>query len=242
MVGSDDQNGQTGRVSSPGGSARVQGRQASARTGAPARRAGAAVGPDRDTGGLSGKARNVKEKAEGNPLAAGALALAAGFFIASRFRPSAREQSLARQAFARLDTFKDEAVGMSRQFAGELQRSAKQGLEQVKDTAATVATDALDELQESAKGLGERARDVTDEARQSAKRVVSEAKGEAKPTTARRRSSGSGGTRSTSSRSSTAGQSGTSTRPRSAAAKSGPKASTARKPPSTTSRSRAASR
>ena len=73
-----------------------------------AARAGDAAGSVADS--VRGAPGAAREKAEGNPLAAGILAVAAGFFAASLLPPTRREQQLVGQARERIEPFKEQAI------------------------------------------------------------------------------------------------------------------------------------
>jgi hypothetical protein len=68
----------------------------------------------------------VRERAEGNPVAAGLFVLAAGFFVGSLLPPTERERELTRRARSEIEPLKDQLAETGRGIAGELSQSAQQ--------------------------------------------------------------------------------------------------------------------
>jgi len=175
IMGSD---GNTGT----GASAKEKAGQLSARAGEVTARAGGAASSAAssvaDT--VRGAPQAIHEKAEGNPLAAGLLAAAAGFFAASLLRPTDRERQLVRQAVDRLEPLKEEVAQRGKEVAGELQESAKDRFQRVAGTAQEAVGEVREEAASTARELTERARDeaaeVKEEAQSSAEKVKDEAK------------------------------------------------------------------
>ena len=131
-------------------------------------------------GTVRGAPQAIQDKAEGNPLAAGLLAAAAGFFAASLLRPTDRERQLVRQAVARLEPLKQEVAQRGKDVAGELQESAKDRFQHVAETAQHAVGEVREEAASTARELTERARDeaaeVKEEAQSSAEKVKEDAK------------------------------------------------------------------
>jgi gas vesicle protein len=119
--------------------------------------------------GLRGGATSVKSKAEGNPMAAGLFAFAAGFFAASLLPPSQRERQLVQKARDEMQPLAEEAAEIGKGIAGELQSTAQRGLERVKDTA----TQSVEQVRSEAQS---RARQVQGQAGEAAETVTSRAK------------------------------------------------------------------
>ncbi|HWC11044.1 MAG TPA: DUF3618 domain-containing protein, partial [Acidimicrobiales bacterium] len=77
----------------------------------------------------------AKRKAEGNPLAAGLLAFAGGFAAAALLPPSERERQLTQKARENLEPLTQGVAEVGRSVAGELESTARTGLERVKGAA-----------------------------------------------------------------------------------------------------------
>ncbi len=107
---------------------------------------------------ISGSGSAVREKTEGNPLAAGLIAFGAGLLAASLFRSSQTEQRLAGQARENLQPAVDEVRDIAKESAENLRGPAQEAVESVKQTAG----DAADEVKESGSSATD---DVRTEAR-----------------------------------------------------------------------------
>ncbi|HEX8770692.1 MAG TPA: DUF3618 domain-containing protein [Acidimicrobiales bacterium] len=139
--------------------------------------AGAAVG------GLRDGATSVKSKAEGNPMAAGLFAFAAGFFAASLLPPSQRERQLVQKARDEMEPLANEAAEIGKGIAGELQSTAQRGLERVKDTATQSVEQVRSEAQSRARQIQDQAGDAADSVSSRAKSATDQVKGEAQQST-----------------------------------------------------------
>ncbi|HEX3540364.1 MAG TPA: DUF3618 domain-containing protein [Acidimicrobiales bacterium] len=102
----------------------------------------------------------ARQRAEGNPLAAGLLSFAAGFLLASILPPTEREQQLTDRLQEGFKPIAQEATEKGKQLAQELGQSARQSLEQVKD----VATDATERIKAEATGTVEEVKSESTEA------------------------------------------------------------------------------
>ena len=140
------------RAAEPSGFARARGQ-------ALAGRAGSAAGTVAE--GARSAPQVVRERAEGNPVAAGLFVLAAGFFAGSLLPPTERERQLAARAKARLDPMKDQLTETGRGIVGDLQQSAQQSLEQVKETATQAAQQVKQEAEARAEAVKAQAQDAT---------------------------------------------------------------------------------
>lgn len=74
-------------------------------------------------------------KARGNPLAAGVVALAAGWLVGSMLPASAKERELASTVKDKAEPLVDEAKSLAQETAQGLQEPAQQAVQSVKDTA-----------------------------------------------------------------------------------------------------------
>lgn len=81
----------------------------------------------------------LRAKAEGNPLAAGLVALGAGMLAASLLPRGEREQQAIDRLKQQLEPVRQQALEAGRSVAGELSQSAQQGVQAVKESAAHAA-------------------------------------------------------------------------------------------------------
>ena len=87
----------------------------------------------------------LKQKARGNPLAAGLIAFGAGLLVSSLIPSSQREQQAVSQLQQNLEPLKEQAVDAAREIAGHLQEPAQQAAQQVKATATGAVANVKDE-------------------------------------------------------------------------------------------------
>jgi ElaB/YqjD/DUF883 family membrane-anchored ribosome-binding protein len=99
----------------------------------------------------------VKQRTQGNPLAAGIIAFGAGLLISSLIPASERERDAAATLKEKAEPLADQAKEVAKESAGHLQEPAQQAVESVKDAATDAATTVRDEGQSAA-------HDVRDEA------------------------------------------------------------------------------
>jgi ElaB/YqjD/DUF883 family membrane-anchored ribosome-binding protein len=136
----------------------------------------------------------VRDQQEGNPLAAGLLAFAAGFFAAALLPPTDRERQLTQKAKESLEPFAQNAADIGRQVAGELQSTAQTGLERVKETATEAAQEVKGTAEQSAddvkgkatratKQVAGQAKEASTKVRKDARTTAGAVKGEAKKAT-----------------------------------------------------------
>lgn len=145
-------------------------------------------------GALGEQARNagpaVKQRAESNPMAAGLVALGAGFLVAALLPPSERERQAAQRVQSQLEPFKQQATEVGKQMAGELQQVAQQGLEEVKGQATSAVEQVKQETSSSAEQVKEEAQSATTtlkrQARSASRQVKETSTGEEAPTRPRR--------------------------------------------------------
>ncbi|HEX2360746.1 MAG TPA: DUF3618 domain-containing protein [Jiangellaceae bacterium] len=110
----------------------------------------------------SGAAETVKQKTQGNPLAAGLIAFGAGWLLSSLIPASKKEADLAGKA---VDAAKEHGQPLARdvadvgsQIGQELKDRAQEAAESVKSTAADAATTVKDEGRSSAETVREEVR------------------------------------------------------------------------------------
>lgn len=87
----------------------------------------------------------LKQKARGNPLAAGLIAFGAGLLVSSLIPSSQREQQAVSQLQQNLEPLKEKAVDAAKQIAGNLQEPAQQAAQQVQATATEAVANVKDE-------------------------------------------------------------------------------------------------
>ncbi|MBQ0893561.1 DUF3618 domain-containing protein [Micromonospora sp. U56] len=124
---------------------------------------GAATAGDR----ARGLTHASRERAEGNPLAAGLIAFGVGALASSLLPPSRKERELAErakhQAMEHSDQFKQQASGMMHGVQDNLREPVQQATEQVRSTAAQGVASVRDT------GVGE-AQHIREDAREAPRR------------------------------------------------------------------------
>lgn len=125
---------------------------------------------DAGSGTVHGAADTVRDvpgaarrKARGNPMAAGAVALAAGWLVGSLLPASEKERQLASSAAERAQPLVDEAKSVAADSAANLKEPAQQAVQAVKDTAADSAATVKDEGASKAADVKDKAADVKDQ-------------------------------------------------------------------------------
>ncbi len=118
----------------------------------------------------------ARQKARGNPLAAGLLAAASGFFIAALLPATEKERELNEKAKQKLQPLVSEAVEAGKSMAGDLKSSAQEGLETVKDKVS----DAAQEVQGQAGSSVRTVKEETTEATQTVSEQTKTAAGRVK--------------------------------------------------------------
>jgi ElaB/YqjD/DUF883 family membrane-anchored ribosome-binding protein len=101
----------------------------------------------------------ARRQARGNPLAAGAVALAAGWLVGSLLPASSKERELASTAKDKAQPLVDEVKSVAQESAEHLKEPAQQAAQSVKETAQQGVehvrqdgTSAAQDLKESAQG------------------------------------------------------------------------------------------
>jgi ElaB/YqjD/DUF883 family membrane-anchored ribosome-binding protein len=103
----------------------------------------------------------VAAKAEGNPLAVGVMAFAAGLLVSSLIPASEKEKQLADDVKDQAQPLVDEAKQVAQQVGQDLKEPVQDAATAVKDTATDAASHVRDDAQDAAGTVRERA----DEAR-----------------------------------------------------------------------------
>ena len=87
----------------------------------------------------------ARRQARGNPLAAGAVALAAGWLVGSLLPASSKERELATTVKEQAQPLVDEATSVVKETAGNLKEPAQQAVDSVKETAREGAQHVRDD-------------------------------------------------------------------------------------------------
>jgi len=107
-------------------------------------------------------------RAEGTPIAAGAIAIGIGFLAAALIPPSRKEQQMAQQLVDRAEPLKEGLTGAAKEVAEHMREPAQQAMQEVR----TAASDAAQSLRDTAT---EAASTAKDEASGVAQQVKSDA-------------------------------------------------------------------
>ncbi len=126
------------------------------------------------SGAVSQSPQMARERAQGNPLAAGLIAFAGGWLVSSLLPATRQEEQLAGTIQDKASEFKEPLKEQAQQVAQELkenlQEPAQQAVQQVKDSATEAATTVKEEGQSQAQT-------VTEEAKSSAQNVKGSSSG-----------------------------------------------------------------
>jgi ElaB/YqjD/DUF883 family membrane-anchored ribosome-binding protein len=106
----------------------------------------------------------VRERTEGNPMAAGAMAFGVGFLVASVLPVSRLEEQAAPRVAGAVGPLQEELTEAGREVAENLKEPAKAAVGEVQQAAS----DGAQALKQEAKGAAEQA---TDQGRQAAQQV-----------------------------------------------------------------------
>jgi ElaB/YqjD/DUF883 family membrane-anchored ribosome-binding protein len=109
-------------------------------------------------------ADKARSKTQGNPLAAGLIALGAGWLVGSMLPASEKEKHAAGALKEKAQPLVEEAKSVAEETAQELKEPAKQAAQSVKDSA----TDAKDNVVQEGQGAAE---DVKSQAQSSADNI-----------------------------------------------------------------------
>ena len=99
----------------------------------------------------------ARRQARGNPLAAGAVALAAGWLLGSLLPASEKERQLASTAKEQAQPLVDEAKSVAQETAEHLKEPAQQAAQSVKDTARQGVDHVREDGTSAAQGVKETA-------------------------------------------------------------------------------------
>ncbi|MCU1659013.1 MAG: hypothetical protein JWO57_3669 [Pseudonocardiales bacterium] len=94
--------------------------------------------------------QSVRQKTQGNPLAAGMIAFGVGWLAASLVPASQPEQDVAKVAEDRAGALADTLKGTAQEVAGNLQEPLQQSVESVKSTAAQAANETAEHAKSAA--------------------------------------------------------------------------------------------
>jgi len=120
------------------------------------------------SGAAGGTKSAVRQKARGNPLAAGLVAFAAGWLISSLIPASEAEQQGATALKEKAEPLTEQVTSAVKEVASNLQEPARDAVEQVKSSA----TDSAQTVKEEAQGA---ASDVKGSSQEAAGRVREQA-------------------------------------------------------------------
>jgi type VI protein secretion system component VasK len=96
----------------------------------------------------------ARRQTRGNPLAAGAVALAAGWLVGSLLPASEKERRLASSAKEHAQPLVDEAASLAQETAEHLKEPAQQAAQAVKETAREAAGHVKDEGASATQDVG----------------------------------------------------------------------------------------
>ncbi len=99
----------------------------------------------------------ARRQARGNPLAAGAVALAAGWLVGSLLPASTKERELATTAKDKAEPLVEEAKSVAQETAQNLKEPAQQAAQSVKETAQQGVEHVKGESSSAAQGIKETA-------------------------------------------------------------------------------------
>lgn len=122
----------------------------------------------------------VRQRTESNPMAAGLLALGAGFLAATLIPPSERERKAATKVQSGLEPLKREATNVGREIAGELQQSAQGSVEQLKVRAEEAVERVKQDTQASTAEVKDQAQEATTQVKRKARSASRQVKETAK--------------------------------------------------------------
>jgi len=94
---------------------------------------------------VSNAPAQIKQRARGNPLAAGLIAFGAGLLVSSLIPSSEREQEAVSTLQEKAEPLKEKATEAAREVASSLQEPAQQAAQSVKETAAEGVQNVKDE-------------------------------------------------------------------------------------------------
>jgi gas vesicle protein len=107
----------------------------------------------------------VRRQTQGNPLAAGAIAIGVGVLLASIFPATDKEQRAAQQLMDKAEPLKDELKQAGQEMAEHLKEPARDAVQQVKETATTGTEAVADTARDAVSTTSETARDAAENIR-----------------------------------------------------------------------------
>jgi len=120
---------------------------------------------DNASGAASDAAHTAKEKAKGNPLAVGLIALGVGWLASSLIPATETEKSMAAGVKDAAQPLVQEATDAAKEVAGNMKEPAQEAAQKVKETAGDAANDVRDDATRAARDLKEHTQDATAEVR-----------------------------------------------------------------------------
>ena len=112
-------------------------------------------------------ADKARSKTQGNPLAAGLIALGAGWLVGSMLPASEKEKQAASTLKDKAQPLVDEAKSVAQDTAQELKEPAKQAAQSIKETATDAKDTVVQESQSTAEDVTSQAKDSTEAVRAS---------------------------------------------------------------------------
>jgi len=109
----------------------------------------------------------VKAKARGNPLAAGAIALGVGWLLGSLLPPSEKEVEAAATLKDNASTLAQPVTDVAKDVAAELKQPAQEAVESVKATAANAASTVKSEGASAAQDVKDQSMEAKDAVQQA---------------------------------------------------------------------------
>jgi ElaB/YqjD/DUF883 family membrane-anchored ribosome-binding protein len=110
-------------------------------------------------------ATKARRKTQGNPLAAGLIALGAGWLVGSLLPASEKEKQAAGSLKDRAQPLVDEAKTVAQDTAQELKEPAKQAAQSIKETAVDAKDTVVQEGRSTAEDVKSQAQDSSDAVR-----------------------------------------------------------------------------
>lgn len=117
---------------------------------------------------VTGVPGQVKQQAQGNPMAAGLIAFGAGMLLSSLFPASRAEAQAAAAVKDQAQPLVDELTDAAKEAAGNLQQPAQEAVEAVKSTATDAATTVKDAGASAAGDVKDQAQQAKDTVQDSA--------------------------------------------------------------------------
>jgi hypothetical protein len=107
----------------------------------------------------------MRRETQGNPLAAGAIAMGVGVLLASVFPATAKERRAADQLMDKAEPLKEELMDTGREMAEHLKEPAREAVQEVKDAASEGAQSVTETAKEAAGTTSQSAREAADHVR-----------------------------------------------------------------------------